>query len=160
MGTRKTRVTLHGLPRYIFEDHVDFFFSKSGEVTVKSKADIDTDDVEIMLTVDRKNFMEIPDILTSEAVTFMCLLKVDVLSVGSEGPLGIFRRRDMGRGHNLILNQALARKLLKLGQAQNLQKIDGSCKKEREPTTHPQQQDVPKETKKPTAKKHREMSSN
>lgn len=44
-----------------------FFFSKFGEVhgisTVKSKAEITTSDVEIMVTVNRKNFMDIPNVL-------------------------------------------------------------------------------------------------
>lgn len=46
-----------------------FFFSKFEKVadvsTVKNKTGIITGDIEVMLTVDRKKFMQIPNILTS-----------------------------------------------------------------------------------------------
>lgn len=58
MGQRKTKVTLHGVPVFISENHLGFFFSKFEEVAevmaVKSKTDIATGDVKIMLTVTRK----------------------------------------------------------------------------------------------------------
>lgn len=54
MGTRKTKVTLHGILLYISEDHLGFFFSQFGEVadvsSIKSKAVIGTGDVETLLT--------------------------------------------------------------------------------------------------------------
>lgn len=47
-----------------------FFFAKFGEVSnvspIKRKAKIATTDVEIMVTVTRKNFMEIPNTLICE----------------------------------------------------------------------------------------------
>lgn len=58
MVARKVKVTLHGVP---FGGTLVFFFSKFGEVAdvtlVKSKAGIATGAVEIMLTVNRKNFI-------------------------------------------------------------------------------------------------------
>lgn len=68
MGTRKTRVTLHGVHLFISEDHLGFFSEKFGEVNdvsaAKSKAGIDSEDVEIMVTVNIKTFMDIPNVLT------------------------------------------------------------------------------------------------
>lgn len=58
MGQRKTKVTLHGVPVFISENHLGFFFSKFEEVAevmaVKSKTDIATGDVKIILTVPPK----------------------------------------------------------------------------------------------------------
>lgn len=73
---RKTRVMLHGVPLYISKDNVGFFYSKFGEVadmsTVKRKARIATGDVEVMLTVNRKHFMEITNILTRWKPSHLC----------------------------------------------------------------------------------------
>ncbi|CAE1242006.1 unnamed protein product [Acanthosepion pharaonis] len=70
LGTRKTKVILHGGPLFISLDHLGFFFSKFGEVAsvsaVKSKAGIATEDVEVIVTVTRKNFVAIPNVLTFE----------------------------------------------------------------------------------------------
>lgn len=67
---------LHGVPLYISKDNVGFFYSKFGEVadmsTVKRKARIATGDVEVMLTVNRKHFMEITNILTRWKPSHLC----------------------------------------------------------------------------------------
>lgn len=68
MGCRKTKVALHGVSVYISKDHLSFFFSKFGEVAefsaVKGKTGIATGDIEILITVNRRNFMDIPNVLT------------------------------------------------------------------------------------------------
>lgn len=70
MGTRKTRVTLHGVSLFITGDHLEFFFVKFGKVNdvsaVKSKAGI-TGDVKIMMTINRRIFMDIPNVLNCGA---------------------------------------------------------------------------------------------
>lgn len=42
LGTRKTKMTLHGVPLYISDNYLGFFFAKFGEVSsvssIKSKA--------------------------------------------------------------------------------------------------------------------------
>lgn len=59
--TRKTNVTLHGDPFSISEDHLGCFFSQFDEVSevssVISKTGIAKGDMEIWVTVTRKNFM-------------------------------------------------------------------------------------------------------
>lgn len=60
----KTNVTLHGVgvPLFISGDHLDFFFTQFEEVAgVKGKTGIATGDTEILLTVDRKKFTNIPN---------------------------------------------------------------------------------------------------
>lgn len=60
MGTRKAKVTLHGVPLYISGDNLSFFFAQFGEMadvsSVKCKSGIATGDIKIMVTVTRKNF--------------------------------------------------------------------------------------------------------
>lgn len=62
MGTRKSKVTIHRIPS---EDHLGFFFSQFAEVSelspIRSKAGIATSDVEICITLNRKQFVETPD---------------------------------------------------------------------------------------------------
>lgn len=57
-------VTLDGVPLYIAEDHLGFFYVKFGDVSdvslVKCKTGIATTDFEIMITLTWKNFMNIP----------------------------------------------------------------------------------------------------
>lgn len=63
MGTRKTKVTLYRVPLYISEDHLRYFFAKFHEVTVVSSIKSKTSIIEIMLTLTRKKFMEILNVL-------------------------------------------------------------------------------------------------
>lgn len=53
-------MTLHGVPLFITDDHLGYFFSQFGKVAgvsaVKGKTGIATGDVDIYVTVDRKNF--------------------------------------------------------------------------------------------------------
>lgn len=63
LGTRKTKVILHGVHLYILLDHLGFFFSKFGKVA-RDKAGIAAEDVEVM--VSRKNFVAIPNVLMYE----------------------------------------------------------------------------------------------
>lgn len=65
LGTKKTKVPLHEVPLYISGDHLGFFFAKfrGSPIYHLSKAGIATGDVEIWVTVTRKNFMEIPNML-------------------------------------------------------------------------------------------------
>lgn len=67
MGTRRTKVTLHREPLYITENHFGFFFAKFREVvdisSVKSKVGIATGDFEVTVTLTKKNFMDIPNVL-------------------------------------------------------------------------------------------------
>lgn len=61
LRTRKTQVTLHGVPLYISEDQLGYFFAQFCEVSdvspVKSKTGIATGDMENWITVTRKNFI-------------------------------------------------------------------------------------------------------
>lgn len=49
MGTRKTRITLHGVPMYITEDHLGTYFSSYGLVdgvsAAKGKSGLTTSDI-------------------------------------------------------------------------------------------------------------------
>lgn len=60
MSTRKTIVTLHEVPLYISEYHLG---SMADVSFTKSKAGIDSGDVEIIVTVTRKHFIDIPNVL-------------------------------------------------------------------------------------------------
>lgn len=67
LGTRKSKVTLHRIPLFISEDHLGFSFSQFGEVLpIRSKAGIATGDVEILITLNRKQFMKISNTLMCE----------------------------------------------------------------------------------------------
>lgn len=63
-------MTLHGVSLFISDNYLGFFFAKFGEVSsvspIKSKARIDTYDVEIMSTVTRKKFTKIPNVSMCE----------------------------------------------------------------------------------------------
>lgn len=67
MGTRQTRVTLHGAPMDINEDHVGAFFAMYGQVEevaqMTSKAGIPSGDFIVQVILDRTKFHEISDIL-------------------------------------------------------------------------------------------------
>lgn len=67
MGTRRTKVTIHGVS---CKDRMGAFFSKYGQVNeVKvliSKSGIATGDMELQVTVNRKSFGEIPNILVCQ----------------------------------------------------------------------------------------------
>lgn len=69
MDTKKTRITLHDVTMYITEGHLGAYFSNYGLVddvsAVKGKSLITTSDVDIMVTLFRKNFIDIPNVLTS-----------------------------------------------------------------------------------------------
>lgn len=58
MSITKTKVTFHGVPLYITENHLGFFFAKFGEVagvsSVKSKAGIATGDFSGHCYIDQK----------------------------------------------------------------------------------------------------------
>lgn len=67
MGTCRTKVTILGVSVDISEDRMGSFFTKYSEVSevkaLMSKANIATGDMELYITVNRKNFQEIPNIL-------------------------------------------------------------------------------------------------
>lgn len=64
MGSRRTKVTIHGVPVDIPEDRMGTFFAKYGEVNALiSKAAIAKDDLEVQVTVSRESFGEIPNTL-------------------------------------------------------------------------------------------------
>lgn len=67
MRTKKTKVILYGVPLYISEDLLGHFFAKFGEFadvsSIRSKTGIATGDVEIMVTLTGKVFIEIPSVL-------------------------------------------------------------------------------------------------
>lgn len=67
MGIRKTNMILHGVPLYITEEHLGYVFVKFSEVAnilfIKRQTNITTSDVEIIVTLTRKSFMEIPNVL-------------------------------------------------------------------------------------------------
>lgn len=60
LGTRMTKVTIHGVPVDICPDRMRAFFTKFGQVhqvkILRSKAGIATSDMEMSVTVDRKIF--------------------------------------------------------------------------------------------------------
>lgn len=66
MGTRKTQLTLYGVPIFISEDHLGAFFSDYGPVkgvsSIKSKMGIATSDYE-MVTLTLPKFNEVPNII-------------------------------------------------------------------------------------------------
>lgn len=70
MGTRKSKVALHRVPLFISEYNQGFYFSQFSEVSqvssFRNKAGIATGDVEIFVTLNRKQFMEIPNTLMHE----------------------------------------------------------------------------------------------
>lgn len=61
MGTRRTNVTVHGVPIDISEDRLGAFFALYGKV--EKVTGIATGDVTIEITLTRKNFIDIPNIL-------------------------------------------------------------------------------------------------
>lgn len=63
MGTWRTRVKIHGVPMDICNDRMGVFFSKYGQVEVKIKTGIAPGDMELSVMVDRKSFIEIPNVL-------------------------------------------------------------------------------------------------
>lgn len=70
LGTRNSKVPLHGVPLFVSEVHLGFFFFQFGAISeispIRSKAGIATGDGEILLTLNRKQFMEIPNTLMCE----------------------------------------------------------------------------------------------
>lgn len=69
IGTRKTGVTLQGMSLYITESHLGFIFAGFGEVADVSSVKITTGiatggNFEVMVTLTKKHFMDIPNILT------------------------------------------------------------------------------------------------
>lgn len=68
MGIRKTRIIVHGVPTYISEDHLGTFMAKYSRVEVvslgKSGPGMATSDFEVMVTMTRKIFEEVPNVLT------------------------------------------------------------------------------------------------
>lgn len=65
-AAEKTKVTLQRVPLYITKDHLFFFWPslKRSRMSVKSKASIATKDFEVMVTLIRKNFTDIHNVLT------------------------------------------------------------------------------------------------
>lgn len=61
LGSRKTKVILHGMPLYISLNHLGLVVTKFAEVAsvsaIKNKAGIATEDVELMVTVSRKKLL-------------------------------------------------------------------------------------------------------
>lgn len=68
MDTQKTRITLHWVPMYITEDHLGAFFAEYAPVdevsSIKSKSGIFTGDFEVLVTLTRPKFNEVPNIIT------------------------------------------------------------------------------------------------
>lgn len=64
MDTRKTRITLHGLSMYITDDHIGGLLCRLWTSSLKSKMGIATSDFEVMVTLTRQKFIEIPNVLT------------------------------------------------------------------------------------------------
>lgn len=68
MGTKKNMVTSHGVLLYITDDHFRVFFANFVEVadvsSIKNKAGIASGDFEIMVALNKKKIMDIPNILT------------------------------------------------------------------------------------------------
>lgn len=60
IGTQKTRITLHGVPTYITEDHLGAFFTDYGPVdgvsSIKDKSDIATSGFEVLVTLSQPKF--------------------------------------------------------------------------------------------------------
>lgn len=81
--------------------HLCFFFSKFGEgndfSVVTSKAGIATDDIEIMVTVKRKNFIEISIFLIYGGWPIYGVLKAVVLIAGFVEPHDSFQNRALER---------------------------------------------------------------
>lgn len=68
MGTWRTRITLHGVPMDFTEEQLGVFFFRYGQgedvLAASSKAGITTGDYVLQITMTRKNFMDIPDIIS------------------------------------------------------------------------------------------------
>lgn len=68
MGTRKTQITVHGVPVDIPEERMGAFFAKYGQVqevsAVRSKAGIATGDIVLQVVLTWQSFQNIPYILT------------------------------------------------------------------------------------------------
>lgn len=69
MGTRNTKVTVHGVPVDITVDRIGAFFAQYGKVEevsgVISKANIATGNIVLQVTLIRRSFADIPNILVS-----------------------------------------------------------------------------------------------
>lgn len=119
MATRKTKFTLYGVLLYITKDHLRFAKIKEvGDVlSVKSNAGISTGDFEIMVTLTRENFMDIPNVMTcvrpanlccgwrplsSLPVLCCCRTSFEILSwkqTGTRTPI-IYKQRNNRSGEN------------------------------------------------------------
>lgn len=78
MGTHQTKITVHGVPLDICEDHLGALFSKYGQVeevlSIMSKAGIATGDIMLQVTLTRQAFGEIPNILMSSEKQMLLLV--------------------------------------------------------------------------------------
>lgn len=67
MDTRRTRITVHGVPVDVSTDRMGAYFSKFGSVeevkAITGKSGIATGDIELQVTITRSSFMEIPNVL-------------------------------------------------------------------------------------------------
>lgn len=72
MGTRRTKITVHGVPFNIILDHVEAVFanfSQVGDVTyVLNKAGMATGDLDLQVTLNRKRFLDVPDSLVCKCI--------------------------------------------------------------------------------------------
>lgn len=62
---KKKKLTIYGVSFYNTEEQLRFFVDKVADLTsVKSKTGITTGDFKIIVSLTRKNFMDIPNVLT------------------------------------------------------------------------------------------------
>lgn len=85
MGVRKVKVTLLGVDIYIYEDHL-LFLSQFGDVSnvalIKRKTGIATGDVEVMITVNRKNFISISNVSLQRTLYLHCSRREPISLLG------------------------------------------------------------------------------
>lgn len=79
MGTWRTKITLRGVPLDIKEERVGALISQFGQVTdvtaAASKSGIATEDYVLQVTLTRKSFMNIPNILTCRGRNILVIVK-------------------------------------------------------------------------------------
>lgn len=79
VGTRKSQITLHGVPMYITNDHLGAFIAKYSQVeevsAVRSRAGIATSDYEVMVIMTRKDFLEVPNVLKCDTRSIFVMVE-------------------------------------------------------------------------------------
>lgn len=105
MTNRKPRITLNVFPIYITEDHLGVFLKNYGWAenvsSVRSGTGIAASDFDVMVTITRKNLLDVLNVLTPMADdTFTSLSKDDVPTGAVGASFKIVSRQDPGTNNS------------------------------------------------------------